>query len=363
MQTATQQQTQTENKNLDLKGINDAQLIEFLNSKLYGTHISRKIILSVDNAFSIQNLPQASEKQKLYTSVINLRKLNDIKDITKFFASVNSKIETDGRFICCVETAATRKQRLYKKFPPVINTCYYFMDFMAKRVASKVPVIKKGYFFLTAGRNRVLTEVEILGRLVYCGFKIVGTRQIKNMVYIVADKEVSKLNVASKNYGVLFRMRRYGYKAKPITVYKFRTMHAYSEYLQEYVYEKNKLAEGGKFKNDFRVNLMGKIIRKLWIDELPMLYNWFRRDIKLVGVRPLSEHYLSLYDDELVKRRWNFKPGLIPPFYADMPKTLNEIMDSERRYFDAYEKNPIRTDFVYFFRAINNILIKKARSK
>jgi len=82
----------------------------------------------------------------------------------------------------------------------------------------------------------------------------------------------------------------------------------------------------------------------------------------IVGVRPLSKHYFNLYTDELKNKRVQFKPGLVPPFYADMPKTLNEIMSSEEKYLDAYAKNPIKTDIGYFFRAFYNILFKRARS-
>ena len=85
--------------------------------------------------------------------------------------------------------------------------------------------------------------------------------------------------------------------------------------------------------------------------------------MKLIGVRPLSKHYLSLYDDDLKELRVKVKPGLVPPFYADMPKTLEEIQDSERRYLYAYLKSPIGTDIKYFFKTFYNIVIKRARSK
>jgi hypothetical protein len=85
--------------------------------------------------------------------------------------------------------------------------------------------------------------------------------------------------------------------------------------------------------------------------------------MKLVGVRPLSEHYFSLYSTELQTLRIKTKPGLIPPFYADMPVTLEEIMASEMKYLKAYEKRPLHTDFSYFFKAINNIFIKRKRSQ
>jgi lipopolysaccharide/colanic/teichoic acid biosynthesis glycosyltransferase len=140
-------------------------------------------------------------------------------------------------------------------------------------------------------------------------------------------------------------------------------MYAYSEYLQAYVYEHNKLQSGGKFSNDFRVTTLGKIFRKLWIDELPMAINILKGDMKIVGVRPLSQHYYSLYTEEVKTRRIKFKPGLIPPFYVDLPKTLPEIMQSEMNYLTAYEKHPFLTDCKYFWKAVWNILIKKARSQ
>lgn len=79
------------------------------------------------------------------------------------------------------------------------------------------------------------------------------------------------------------------------------TMHPYSEYLQRYVFEKNSLQEGGKIKDDFRVTYWGRIMRKLWIDELPMFINFFKGDLKLVGVRPLSTHYLTFMMKNLGK--------------------------------------------------------------
>ena len=140
-------------------------------------------------------------------------------------------------------------------------------------------------------------------------------------------------------------------------------MHPYAEYLQGFVYEKVGLDNGGKFKNDFRVSNLGKFMRMFWIDELPMLINLFRGDLKLFGVRPLSHQYFNLYDKELQKRRIRYKPGLIPPFYVDNPQTLEEIMSSEIKYLDAYDRRPFMTDFKYFFKAVFNIIFKKYRSK
>ena len=76
-------------------------------------------------------------------------------------------------------------------------------------------------------------------------------------------------------------------------------MHPYSEYLQEYIYENYKIQASGKFNNDIRVTTWGKIFRRLWIDELPQIANYFRGDLSLVGVRALSQHYFDLYPKDL----------------------------------------------------------------
>ena len=139
-------------------------------------------------------------------------------------------------------------------------------------------------------------------------------------------------------------------------------MHPYSEFIHQYVYDRNKLDEKGKIKDDFRITSWGRIFRKIWIDELPMIINWIKRDLKLVGIRPLSETFFNTYPEDLKKMRVKYKPGLLPPYYADMPQNMEEVFESERKYLESYGKKPIRTDIVYFFKALKNILFKGAKS-
>jgi len=207
-----------------------------------------------------------------------------------------------------------------------------------------------------------LSRAETFGRLYSCGFEVVDERMVNNEIFFVARKIKDPVFDNNPTYGPLIRLKRYGKGGKLFNVYKLRTMHAYSEYLQQYIYDRNALDEGGKFKDDFRITTEGRFFRKFWLDELPMFINVMKGQMKIVGVRPLSRHYFSLYSEELKEKRIKHKPGLVPPFYADMPKTLEEIMASEMRYLEAYEKHPFKTDFRYFFKAMHNIFIKRARS-
>jgi len=140
-------------------------------------------------------------------------------------------------------------------------------------------------------------------------------------------------------------------------------MHPFAEYLQDYIYKGHNLDDGGKFKDDFRVANWGKIFRRLWIDELPMLFNFVKGDLKLVGVRPLTQHYFSLYPPGYRDRRLKYKPGLVPPYYVDLPKTIDEIIASEEKYLDLYDNRPLLTDIKYFSLAFYNIIFKGARSR
>ena len=315
------------------------------------------LIISTTTRFNIQLQPE-----KYFKKIVNLKRVNDIQYVNKFFEAVNRKIPKGGVFISTVETGAQRKQRILKKYPPVLNWIMYTLDFIVKRVFPKFIVTKKIYFFLTRGENRVMARAEVLGRLYSCGFEIMEEKTINNLLYFSARKIKEPAYDMNPTYGPFVKLIRVGKGGKMIKVYKLRTMHPYAEYLQDYVYLTNNLDEGGKFKDDFRISRLGKIFRTFWIDELPMIFNFLKGDLKIVGVRPISKQYFDLYSKELQERRIKHKPGLVPPFYADMPKTLDEIQESEMRYLEAYEKHPLLTDIRYFFKAFNNIFFKKARS-
>ena len=318
----------------------------------------RHLIVSTTNRFNLIN-----KDVSVYEHIVNLRRMNNIRRINKFLETTNEILEYDGFFIGNVETYKLRKERILNKFLPGVNWVYYTLDFTLKRVFPKLKVTQKIYFLLTKGNNRVLSKAETYGRLYSCGFELYDSKVINGILYFVARKKKDPAYDYNPTYGPLIKLRRIGKGGKIIKVYKMRTMHAYSEYLQEYIYQNNNLKEGGKFQNDFRITTLGKIMRKFWIDELPMLINWAKGDMKLFGVRPLSKHFYNLYDKDLQEKRIKYRPGLVPPYYVDLPRTIEEIQESERRYLEAYEKAPFRTDWVYFWKAFCNILFKKAHSE
>ena len=335
----------------------NSKLSNFIN--LYFNLSSRRNYLtSTSDQINLEKLTFGK-----FSSILNLKKVNDIRYINKFFETVNTILPNSGLYLGKVVTYPNRRSAILKKYPPILNKVIYFFDYIFSRVLPKLPISKNLYFHLTKGKGRVISRAEMFGRLYSCGFEIIDEKTINHSLFFVAKKVKDPSYDQNPTYAPLISLSRIGKNGKIIKVHKIRTMHPYSEYLQEYVYNRNELQEGGKIKNDFRISPEGKIFRKFWIDEIPMLINIFKGEMKLVGVRPLSKHYYSLYDEDLQQKRIKNKPGFIPPFYVDLPKTMSEIMESERKYLELYDQSPFITDVKYFFMAFKNVLFKGARSK
>ena len=342
-----------------------AAIVEHSGNKLLA-ELLKSIDLKSENTlvnFSTNYLDISAKQNYKYLTIINLEILNNVRKINKMFATINQKLPDNGYFICCYESKSTRKKRILNTLPPGLNYIFYSVNYLFRRLLPKVFLTRRLYYDLTDGKKRILSKAEVMGRLYCAGFKILKEKKVGQLFYIYAQREKQPNLDVKKIYGPLIKLKRLGKNGIPFEVYKVRTMHPYSEYLQPYIYETYNLQDGGKFNNDIRINTMGRIMRKYFLDELPMLLNLIKGEMKLVGVRPLSTQYFGLYSEELQQKRLKYKPGLLPPFYADMPHTLDEIQDSEMNYLRQCEQNGTGiTDIRYFFKILKSILFNQARS-
>ncbi len=330
---------------------------ETLSSMVSCDETSRLAIVSTGEAFNIQNLEHGN-----YTCIINLKPMNSITGLDNFLDKVNSRLIDDGIFLCSVETLEQRARRLRKKYSALIYYLIVVPDFFLRRVIPRLRITRGLWDRMTGGANPPFSRAEVLGRLCRAGFAIRQERFAGDLLCIRAQRKSDPVYANGNGYGMIIALPRVGRDGEIFNVYKLRTMHPYSEYIQDYVYDLHDLAEGGKMKHDFRVTAWGSFARRVWLDELPMIVNILRGEIKIFGVRPLSNHYFNLYDDDLRDRRIRYKPGLLPPYYADMPAGLDAIQLSEMKYFDSWDKNPVGTDLKYFARSIYNIVFRSARS-
>ena len=325
--------------------------------KNISSKLNKAFFISTDNIFNIKN------NIKDQNSIINLKRINDIRFINKFFEGINKLQKIDDVFICCVETFEKRKQRKKIGKIPIVRNFYFFLEFVFMRVFPKLKGLNKVYFFITRGKNRLLSKAETLGRLVSCGFEIVDYKTINGKLYVVSKKNKDPFYDMNPSYGPLYRMPRIGKNGKIIGVFKLRTMHPYAEYLHDHILKINGYSETGKPANDFRLTPWGKFMRRYWMDEIPQLINLLKGDLKLVGVRPISKRYFEDIPRDLQQLRIKQKPGCIPPYVALNRKgSVDEVLLAEREYLMEKKKNPYFTDTKYFFKAIYNIIINRKRS-
>jgi len=106
----------------------------------------------------------------------------------------------------------------------------------------------------------------------------------------------------------LFRQQRVGFRAKPFTVYKFRTMRvapapASSEDARQ---------QAMTLENDPRITRLGAFLRRSRLDELPQLFNILKGEMSLIGPRPEAVALSQWYEKEIpfYHYRHIIKPGV-----------------------------------------------------
>ena len=299
-----------------------------------------------------------------YDTLVDLILLNQLKGINRRLCIINQKLPDNGRYVCCYRPQEYIKKKILASYPKGINYLVYIAWFIWRRLLPRLLLFSRLYYDLTKGKKRVLSKTEVLGRLYYCGFEVEKIIPSEHIEYVFARRHSQPYDQEQiKVYGPLIKLPRVCKDEKIVYFYKFRTMHPYSEYIQKYVFDqRGGMNIADKSDDDFRITTWGKWMRRYWLDELPMLINWLKGDVKLVGIRPLSRTMFNTYPEELQRKRTRTKPGLIPPFYIDHPKTFDELYASENKYLDEYFRHPFWTDVKYFFLTVYSILFKRMHS-
>ncbi len=126
---------------------------------------------------------------------------------------------------------------------------------------------------------------------------------------------------------LLFRQERIGYQRRPFVIFKFRSMIPDAEAKTGPVVAK---------PGDSRVTWLGRVLRKLSLDELPQLYNVLRGDMSLVGPRPQPTFFDQRYSGEVPRylERQQARPGLTG--WAEVNDLRGAAPIGDRTMYDVY---------------------------
>jgi lipopolysaccharide/colanic/teichoic acid biosynthesis glycosyltransferase len=146
---------------------------------------------------------------------------------------------------------------------------------------------------------------------------------------------------------IIFRQSRFGRKGARFPFYKFRSMQwsvddkIHREYVANLIKGNlNKINQGDekeplyKMKSDNRVTKVGRIIRKLSIDELPQFFNVLKGEMSLVGPRPPLAYEVEKYEPWHLRRILEVKPGMTGLWQVDGRSTtsFDDMVRLDLRY-------------------------------
>lgn len=108
---------------------------------------------------------------------------------------------------------------------------------------------------------------------------------------------------------ILFRQKRMGYRGKPFSMLKFRTMHVHTQNDNGRQPERH---DAITRTNDNRITRIGKFMRRSRIDELPQIINIIRGEMSWIGPRPEAVQLSEWYEDEIPFYRYRHivRPGI-----------------------------------------------------
>ena len=144
------------------------------------------------------------------------------------------------------------------------------------------------------------------------------------------------IRIVSPESPVIFKQLRIGYRCKPFTMLKFRSMTNECD------------ADGRLLPDEKRLKPWGKIIRKLSIDEFPQLLHILGGKMSWIGPRPLLPEEMLVMTDEEQKERQSMLPGITGW------EAVNEDKSDNRRAMAEFDLEYVRNwslgfDFKIFF--------------
>ncbi len=161
---------------------------------------------------------------------------------------------------------------------------------------------------------------------------------------------------------ILFHQVRVGKDGRLFVMYKFRSMVLNAEALKADLMAQNEMRDGilFKIKNDPRITRVGRVIRKLSLDELPQLLNVLQGEMSLVGPRPPLPSEVALYDPA-DRRRLMATPG-ITCLWQVMGRNAIDFPGQVRLDVQYIERQTLGMDLVILLRTIPAVISGKGAS-
>jgi len=215
-----------------------------------------------------------------------------------------------------------RVQQIFQNLPLKLNYIS-FADFY-ESLTKKVSIEAINEIWFLENLSRVERKIdEILKRGFDIFFSVIGLLITALFTPLIA------LAIKIDSPGpVFYTQKRVGKDGRIFTLYKFRTMKAGAE----------EIGPKWTLPNDPRITRVGRILRALYLDELPQLWSILKRDLSFVGPRPEEVELTKIFEKEIpfYSQRYLIRPGFTGWAQINFPASASIKEAKEKFQYDLY---------------------------
>lgn len=288
----------------------------------------------------------AIDEKKIIGSYCELEKFNLNDEIDEVIIALPSLSDTEMNKI--VDKIEKTIERI--KFIPKINKMYTFNP-QIQDYDGVMLISAKNYM---GSRKRLIMKrtFDICGSLV-------------GMLILIPLYLICGLKIKKDGGPILFTHNRIGKNLKSFKMYKFRSMYVDAEERLEKMIStdeqiKKEFYSNFKLKDDPRITVVGKFLRKTSLDEFPQFINVLKGDMSLVGPRPVVQKEVDMYyGTEMGKKVFQAKPGITGMWQANGRSDIEDY--DERIALDLYyiRNWSLWLDIIILIKTIKNVIGKK----
>ncbi len=213
-------------------------------------------------------------------------------------------------------------KKIFNALPLTLN--YIGIDELYEVITKKVSLnhLDEVWFLEKVSKPEDVFE-KIVKRVFDFVFSIVGL-----LLFIVFFPFVAIAIKIEDRGSIFYNQKRAGKNGKVILISKFRTM----------VEDKNQNKETWREANKNNITKVGRVLRKLHIDELPQAWSLFTGDLSFVGPRAEWVELVKIFEDKIpfYKQRFLVKPGLFGWAQINFPASKSVDEAKEKFEYDLY---------------------------
>lgn len=308
-----------------------------LKEKAWNYAITSIAVLDEDNLSAkraIEGIPIVANKNNLF--------------------EVARQLPLDEAFLYLPGMAIENVKETIQGFETMGVTCHFNVEIPELNLEGKTAGNFAGYAVMTFSLQYLDYRRMLLKRLVDIVGSIVGLSITAVLTPFVA------IAIKLESRGpVFFSQVRVGKNGRRFKIWKFRSMYVDAEARKKELEQKNEM-QGlmFKIKDDPRITKVGKVLRKLSIDELPQFYNILKGDMSLVGTRPPTVDEFERYNIHY-RRRLSITPGLTGMWQVSGRNLIDNFDDVVRLDLEYIENWSLRLDIKILIQTIGVVLFGK----